>query len=417
MLHILQRRQYRVILSANFVSLFGSGLSHAALIWFVLERTHSEKAIAWLISAITMPSLLLLPLSGVLIDRLDRRYITIFLDVWRGLAVALVATLAVTGQIQLWHVYAMGVVLGLGAFMFWPNMAALTQELVEKEHMVPLNAMVMSTAQGGWMIAGAVVGFLYARIGFGGCLFLDASTYLISVLLMTSLRTGQHLVRQDGEPLQASHFHRDFREGLRYMASDARVMILSMVGAMFMAAMMSQNVLTAPLSQKILQAGPRGFGFLNAGWSLGAIAVSALAGTLMRSSSSHLWMLSGALVLAAISCGLAPHFAILAIGVGFYVIMGAGRGMAGVGVNSSLMDVVPKQLMGRTQNVMNFTGIVLQLILTMAVGWMAEHWTIVSGFHLIASFYLVAGLLALLVARMPHASGETLAVPKAESSV
>src|SRR5258706_2753916 len=128
MLHILQRRQYRIILSANFISLFGSGLSHASLIWFVLERTHSEKAIAWLISAITMPSLLLLPLSGVLIDRLDRRHITIFLDVWRGLAVAVMATLAVTGHVQLWHVYAMGVMLGLGAFMFWPNMAALTQE-------------------------------------------------------------------------------------------------------------------------------------------------------------------------------------------------------------------------------------------------------------------------------------------------
>ena len=53
--------------------------------------------------------------------------------------------------------------------------------------------------------------------------------------------------------------------------------------------------------------------------------------------------------------------------------------------------------MGRTQNVMNFTGIVLQLALTMGVGWLAEHSTLASAFHLIATFYLVAGILALVV--------------------
>ena len=113
--------------------------------------------------------------------------------------------------------------------------------------------------------------------------------------------------------------------------------------------------------------------------------------------------LSASLILAAISCGLVPHFAFLAVGVSLYFVMGAGRGMAGVGVNSALMEVVPKHLMGRTQNVMNFTGILMQLALTMAVGWMAEHWTLASGFHLVASLYLVAGLLAWVVARIPVA--------------
>jgi MFS family permease len=399
LLHLLQRRPYRLILSANFISLFGSGLNHASIIWFVLDRTHSEKSVALLVSTITLPSLFLLPLSGVLIDRLDRRYITMVLDGARGLAVMCVAILALSGHIALWHVYAMGVVLGLGAFMFWPNMAALTQELVEPADMVPLNALVTSTAQGGWMIAGAAVGFLYQRIGLGGVLFLDASTYVISVLLMLPLRKGKHLVHDETAPLTASHFNRDFIAGLRYVGSEGRVMILGMIAAMFMAAMMSQNVLTAPFSLKILNAGAPGFGFCNAGWSLGAIASSALVGTFMRSGSGQLWVLAASLILAALSCGLAPHFAILAVGVALYFVMGAGRGMAGVGVNSALMQVVPKQLMGRTQNVINFIGILMQLMLTMGVGWLAEHVTLIAGFYAVASFYFIAGLLALIVAR------------------
>lgn len=374
-------------------------MNHASIIWFVLDRTHSENAVALLVTTITLPSLFFLPLSGVLIDRLDRRYITMTLDGARGLAVMSVAILALTGHIALWHVYAMGVVLGLGAFMFWPNMAALTQELVEPQDMVPLNALVIGTAQGGWMIAGAAVGFLYQKIGLGGVLFLDASTYIISVFLMLQLRKGKHLVHSETAPLTASHFNRDFVAGLRYVASETRVMILGMIGALFMAAMMSQNVLTAPFSLKVLHAGAPGYGFCNAGWSLGAIAASTFAGTIMRSGSGQLWVLAGSLFLAAISCGAAPHFAILVVGVALYFVMGAGRGMAGVGVNSALMQVVPKQLMGRTQNVINFTGIVMQLILTMGVGWLAEHTTLIAGFYAVASFYLVAAILAVTVAQ------------------
>jgi MFS family permease len=185
------------------------------------------------------------------------------------------------------------------------------------------------------------------------------------------------------------------------------VLILGMVAALFTAAMMSQNVLTAPFSDKILKAGAVGFGYCNAGWSLGAIFVSILAGTLLRHSSGHLWVLSVSLILSGVACVVLPHYAVLAIGVAGYIVMGSGRGMAGVGINSALMHEVPRQLMGRTQNVINFTAIAMQLVLTMAVGWLGQHIGLATGFYAVASFYLAGGLLAVAVARMP-ASGAKL---------
>jgi len=122
-------------------------------------------------------------------------------------------------------------------------------------------------------------------------------------------------------------------------------------------------------------------------------------------------LVAGSLILAALACIALPHFAILAVGVALYFVMGAGRGMAGVGVGSSLMREVPRQLMGRTQNVINFASIALQLVLTMSVGWLCEHVSLAAGFYVLASVYLVAGLLAFIVARQPApdpcASGTT----------
>src|SRR5579871_4671421 len=226
MFELLKRRPYRIILTANFISLIGSGLNHASIIWFVLQKTHSEKAVALLVTTITLPSLFFMPFSGVLIDRLDRRYVSMTLDIVRGSAVAIVAALAFMGRVQVWHVYAMGVVLGLGAFMFWPNMQALTQEMVESNDVVPLNALVQGTAQGGWMIAGAMVGFLYQRIGLGGTLSMDATSYLISVLLMATLRRGKHLVHNETVQFSLGQFNRDFLGGMRYVGSQARVLML-----------------------------------------------------------------------------------------------------------------------------------------------------------------------------------------------
>jgi MFS family permease len=323
------------------------------------------------------------------------------------LPVAAVAVLALTGHIQIWHIYAMGVILGLAAFMFWSNLAALAQELTESHDVVPVNALVMGGAQAGWMLAGALVGFLYQHIGLGGVLALDACSYALSAGLMFALRKGKHLVRHEARaaspesPFSLVEFNREFIAGLRYTLSHSRVLLMGGVSAIFTAAMMSQNVLTAPLNMKILRTGSYGFGFCNAGWSLGAIFASGYAGTALRHGGKELRVLWVALLLCGLACAGLPYSVFLAVAVAFYYVMGAGRALAGVGVSSALMREVPKVLMGRTQNVFTFAGIVLQLILTMGVGWLAERFSLISGFFLVGGAYGLAGLLAWLASRHP----------------
>ncbi len=364
--------------------------------------------VALLVSVITLPSLFFLPFSGVLIDRLDRRYTSMTLDVVRGVAVAAVALLAIAGRVQIWHIYAMGVVLGLGAFMYWSNLAALTQEFVEHPDVVPLNSLVMGGAHSGWAMAGAMVGFLYQQIGLGGVLALDAASYAISALLMFTLRSGKHLVHDQGPAGAATDavfslkvFNRDFLGGIRYAFSHRRVLLLGLVSSLFTAGMMSQQVLTAPLNMKILKTGAVGFGYCNAGWSLGAILLSAYAGTALRHGGKILTVLWTSLLLGAVACVASPFSGFLAVAVFCYFVMGAGRGIGGIGVSSELMREVPKPLMGRTQNVFTFAGIALQLILTMGVGWLSEHVSLISGFYLVGASYFAAASLAWMVTRIP----------------
>ena len=151
----------RLLFVANLISMVGSGMNAAAVIWFVLQATHSEVSLGLLVALQTLPSLVLLPFTGVIIDREDRRHLMMWLDVARGLVILVVAVLAITHRVQVWQVYGMTILVAVGFWMFWPTINALVQELSPEEKLLDSNSLMLAAVQGGWVLAGAVVGFLY----------------------------------------------------------------------------------------------------------------------------------------------------------------------------------------------------------------------------------------------------------------
>src|SRR5262249_59169245 len=111
---------------ANVISMIGSGMNAAATTWYVLQITHSEMALGTLLMLQTIPAILMLPFTGVVIDREDRRRLVMVLDAGRGLVVLLVAVLAYRGIATLWGVYLLGVLVAAGFWLFSPATSTLT---------------------------------------------------------------------------------------------------------------------------------------------------------------------------------------------------------------------------------------------------------------------------------------------------
>src|SRR5215472_13773060 len=157
MRNILQHRGLRLIFAANVVSMIGSGMNSAGVTWFVLQATHSEMALGTLLMLQTIPALVMLPFTGVVIDREDRRRLVMALDAARAVVILIVAVLAYRGLAQLWEIYLMAMLVAAGFWMFWPTITALIQELTPESHFVQSNAFLLAGLQGGWLIAGAIV--------------------------------------------------------------------------------------------------------------------------------------------------------------------------------------------------------------------------------------------------------------------
>ena len=413
---LMQHRALRFIFAANLISMIGSGMNHSAVIWFILQATHSEVALGTLVILGTAPALLMLPFTGVVIDREDRRRLVMLLDGGRGLVILAVAMVALRGQAQLWQLYAMSTLVSAGFWMFWPTVTALIQEITPPEKFVESNTFLMAGVQGGWLLAGAFVGFVYNHIGLGGVLLIDVATYAVSFLCYFLARRGRHVVRalQSADPDEAqtaepggawARYLREIRQGLSYLKTKPDVVMIGLGWALFLSAMLTQGIVTAPLSDRILSTGAVGFGWLNGAWGMGAFFSALYSAILLARFPSRRVV---GVAMGALSAGmfLAPHSPRLAVAVLLYAVMGSARGLGGIAISSSLMELVPKHFMGRVQNTFFFLGTALQVVLGFAVGAVAHRVGLVYAFAIIGAVYLVA----CITTTLPVASSPLVAV-------
>jgi MFS transporter, DHA3 family, macrolide efflux protein len=177
---IWAQRGFRYFFLAMFVSLFGSGMNFTAVSWYILSATHSTVKVSLQVIVVTLPGLLVPFLGGVLIDRLDRRYLGVLLDFARGVVVLGAAFVAWRGHLELWHLYAMTLITGMGSAMYWATVNALVQEVIPPSQFTGANAAVLIGVQSGMLIAGAFVGFIYDSAGIAGILAIDGATYFVS---------------------------------------------------------------------------------------------------------------------------------------------------------------------------------------------------------------------------------------------
>src|SRR5437764_3495920 len=235
---VLRHPGLRLIFAANMISMIGSGMNTSGVTWYVLQTTHSEAALGTLLMLQTIPAMLMLPFSGVVIDREDRRRLVMVLDAARAIVILLVAVLVLRGLARLWEIYLMSILVSAGFWMFWPTMNALIQELTPESEFIQANSLLVAGFQGGWLIAGSMVGFVYNSIGLSGVLFIAFASYVLSFTCYLFVRKGRHVV---AKPVSAhldqgefSRFFHELHEGILYIRRRPRVLLTGIAWALFL---------------------------------------------------------------------------------------------------------------------------------------------------------------------------------------
>src|SRR4051794_3878131 len=137
----LRHRDFRLLWVAMCVSLLGDGAFLVALAWQVYQLSDAPTAMGLVGIAMTVPTIAFLLLGGVASDRFERRRLMLAADVARLVAGSVLAALALTGSLALWHVMVVVVVYGTGQAFFAPAFDAIVPQLLPERELAQANAL------------------------------------------------------------------------------------------------------------------------------------------------------------------------------------------------------------------------------------------------------------------------------------
>jgi DHA3 family tetracycline resistance protein-like MFS transporter len=207
-------RDFRLLWLGTVVSFLGDGFYVVAIAWQVYEQWNRPGALAGVGIAWSLPQVVLVLLSGVLSDRFDRRRLLIAADVIRGLAIAVLGTLATLGALELWQVYALVAVFGVGQSLYGPAYHSILPDLVPSRMLVQANSLAQFSRPFAMTLLGpALGGLVVGTLGAGAAFYVDATTFAFSALMLALMR-GVARAPRDGDH---GSIWREAREGLRFV--------------------------------------------------------------------------------------------------------------------------------------------------------------------------------------------------------
>jgi MFS transporter, DHA3 family, macrolide efflux protein len=207
------------------VSLMGSGLTAFALGVWVFQTTGSTMQYSLLTICSRLPTILVAPLAGALIDRWDRRRAMILSDVGAGLSILSIALLYILGALQIWHIYiALIINSALIAFQ-WPAYSAATTMLVSKKHYGRAAGMVQTAEALSLIVSPVLGGVLLLTIKLNGIFLVDCATFVFSILTLLLVRIPAPANSNEAAAGRKSLL-REIAYGWRYITSRPGLMAL-----------------------------------------------------------------------------------------------------------------------------------------------------------------------------------------------
>jgi DHA3 family macrolide efflux protein-like MFS transporter len=344
---ILSNRNFTYLYLGGLVSVSGSTITSLILVWLVYSETKSAIAITYLGIASLLPTITLGLLTGVVVDRLNRRILMIASDLIRAAFVAAIPVLLIWKGFSLPMVLVVVGIVGVFSTIFRPATNSLLPMLVPGESVQGANGLISASNSIVQMISNAVGGLLIGLAGVTLGLFYNTATYVVSALMIFLIVVPPHL--RDGGT-RNSTFLSDFKDGLQFIRKNKAVFESTVSATLlnFFATMVG-SFFVVYVSGHLMESGTF-FGFLVAALGLGIAGGSLVVGRLNTVSyAGNLFIISS--IGFGLTTILLASTRSLQLAVIFVASMGVCLGLINTTFFSVMQLVVPNEILGRVLSV------------------------------------------------------------------
>lgn len=336
---VLAERDFRLFFIGYTTSIVGAAMVPVALTFAVLDTGRGIADVGYVLTAETVPLVVLLLVGGVVADRFPRGSVMIAADVLRCVSEATLAVLVLAESPPLWVFMALAAVIGAGQAFFNPALTGLVPLIASPARLQQANALRSAATSAGQIIGPASAGLLVAAGGAGWAIAVDAATYAVSALCLLRLRIPPR------DRTTAVSFLKQLRTGwVEFRGRKWLWVIVLQFGLFHLFVFAPFMVLGAVISQDSL-GGPSSWGIILSSQGIGSIAGGLIA---LRIRPCRPLMIA-----VASTLGFAAPVALLALGASTAWIalsaLGSGAGLALFGTlwDTTLQQQVPSQVLSR----------------------------------------------------------------------
>ncbi len=385
----LRHRNFQLYFGGQLISNAGTWMQVIAQGWLVYQLTHSELILGIVGFAAAVPSLLVSPWGGVVVDRVPKRSLLIITQASAMLLAFILAALTFTDTVKEWHIVLLAAGLGLVNAFDGPARQAFVVEMVGREDLpnaIALNSMMFNSAR---VIGPALGGMLLALVGAAWCFTINGISFVAVIIGLWAMQLPPH----QPQPVHETPW-KQLVSGLQYVSRQPELLGLILLSLIFSIFGISYATVLPAFVEKVLHQGAASYGWVNAligaGAVIGAFAIANQYGVKWRGAWLQASAIGFPLVLAAFA--YATYFPLslalaLGLGVGFMVQFTM--------INTLLQTRVEDRLRGRVMALYTLTFFGFAPFGNLAVGALSERIGLSLSITIFAAISLVLSLIVL----------------------
>ncbi|MGC8787717.1 MAG: MFS transporter [Anaerolineae bacterium] len=342
----LRHRNYRLWFFGQTISLMGTWMQTVAQGWLVYALTGSKLALGTISFFSNLPTLFFMLPAGALADRVSRRSLLLVTQTVMTVQAFVMAALAATGALRVWHIGLLATVLGVANSFDAPARQAMTVDMVDDRrdllNAIALNSSIFNMAR---IVGPAVGGVILASLGAAWCFALNGVTFFAVIVALWLMRLPRVEQARRSEPLLAQ-----IRAGLGYVRNHVEIMaMISWIGVASLFGL-AYSIMMPAYAADVLGVGETGLGMLNAATGVGALAGSLLVASLGSFRHKGCLLTIGSFLFPA-SILLFTASRSFPFALGCLVVVGLAFVITSATINTLIQSLVPDALRGRVMAV------------------------------------------------------------------
>ena len=267
MFRALRHKNYRLFFIGQGISLTGTWMQQMAIGWLIYRITKSPFMLGFVGFLGSIPTFIFTPFAGVIADRTNKHRMLIITQALAMAQALILAVLIMTGKVEVWHILALTIFLGIVVSFDSPARHAFIVEMVDKKedlgNAIALNSLVFNSAR---LIGPSIAGIFVALFGEGICFLCNGLSYIAVIAALLGMNiTRRIIVRQD------KHIMQGLKEGFNYAFGHKLIRSILLLTGLVSMMGMSYMVLMPIFAKDVLHGGANTLGLLMGATGLGAL--------------------------------------------------------------------------------------------------------------------------------------------------